>query len=278
MAHLPQNSIDHFFHEGHPLKPVDSDKQFLCDGCKTLGTGKRYRCNGCDFDLHDYCRTCPRLLSSFMHPHSLTLVFRRPQQSRQINRICDVCRDPVEGMFFRCKECEFDVHPVCTKLPEKLNHALHSTHPLTLQSSNLVPKFCAVCKNSCQGWQYRCEICNFDIHLGCVLAPVIPCVQHEKISQRGLPLFGQRIPFRPPPQYVSYYGSGYPNFGHYYCPNFGYHGGPYTTPQNYHVGGGSSNNETGQLGKSMFTLVGQLGFGVLSNMIFGVDVPSLFTG
>lgn len=285
MAPLPRNSIDHFAHPGHPLKTVDGDQEFLCNGCKTLGTGKRYRCHGCDFDLHDFCGTCPRVLSSFMHHHSLNLVIRKAKSTRQVDRICDVCKDPVEGLFYRCKECEFDVHPLCTQLPEKLNHALHKIHPMILQSS-LIPGSCAVCRGSCNGWRYRCGICNFDIHLECILVPVVPCQQNAQTNQRGIPMFDQGIPFQPPPQFAPYhgfpYGPGYPNFGP--GPGFNmYHGGPYMypqnfAPQNYQVGASNNNNGTGRLGKSMFSLVGQLGFGVLSNMIFGVDISSLFAG
>ncbi|KAL8526852.1 hypothetical protein ACS0TY_015912 [Phlomoides rotata] len=211
---------------------------------------------------------------------------RKPQQTRQIDRFCDVCRDPVEGLFYRCKECEFDVHPVCTQLPQKLNHALHKVHPLILHSS-LIPNFCNVCRNSCTNWRYRCSICNFDIHLECILAPVVSCPQHEQTSQRGIPMPGQHVPFHGPPQYAhyygfNYYGLGYPNHGQGFGPGYNtyHHGGPYMypqqnfVPQNNQVGASNNNGKTSRLGKSMFSLVGQLGFGVLSNMIFGVDVTS----
>ncbi|KAI3474135.1 hypothetical protein Pfo_028923 [Paulownia fortunei] len=207
MAPLPKNSIDHFAHPGHPLTAFEGDKEYLCDGCKTLGTGKRYRCHGCDFDLHDYCGTCPRVLSSFMHQnHALSLVIRKAQGTRQVDRICDVCADPVEGLFYRCKECEFDVHPLCTQLPQKLQHALHKIHPLNLQSWP-VPGLCAVCRGLCNSWRYRCGICNFDIHLECVLVPVVPCPQNAQTNQRGIPIFDQGIPFQPRPNLLLIMGS-----------------------------------------------------------------------
>ncbi|KAH6806242.1 hypothetical protein C2S51_031073 [Perilla frutescens var. frutescens] len=281
MAPLPKNSIDHFTH-AHPLVVADIDREFSCDGCKTLGIGKRYRCNGCDFDLHDYCGTCPRTLSAAsMHHHALTLVMRKADaKTRQVDRICDVCRDPVDGLFYRCRECEFDVHPLCTQLPEKLNHALHNTHPLILQSSPAAG-FCTVCRRSCGGWRYRCGICCFDIHLECVMEPVVP---FEQTGQRGIPAFDQGIPFQQRPQFAPFYGypcgPGYPNSG----PGFNmYYGGPYMYPpgnyaqQNFQVGA-SNNNESSRVGRSMFGLVKRLGFGVISNMIFGVDVSPLFAG
>ncbi|KAL2481592.1 Cysteine/Histidine-rich C1 domain family protein [Abeliophyllum distichum] len=216
MAPLPKNSIEHFIHPGHQLTATDGhDQQYLCDGCKTLGNGKRFRCHRCDFDLHEYCGTCPATLSSTMHHHLLTLVIRKAQGARQIARTCDLCSDPVEGLFYRCKECEFDVHPLCTQFPNKVQHALHKIHPLTLESNSL-PGFCAVCKDLCKGWRYRCGACNVDIHLDCILVPIVQCPQNPRqkaqTTQRGIPMFDQGIPFQPPPQYSAYYAHhGYPH-------------------------------------------------------------------
>ncbi|PIN12978.1 hypothetical protein CDL12_14400 [Handroanthus impetiginosus] len=284
MASLPKTSIDHCIHPGHPLTAVDGgDQEYICDGCKTLGIGKRYRCHGCDFDLHEYCGTCPRTLSSFMHQdHTLTLVMRKPQATRQVVRICDVCSDPVEGLFYRCKDCEFDVHPLCTQLPEKLQHALHKIHPLTLESSKIT-SFCAVCKELCNEWRYRCGICGFDIHLACVLKPVVKCSENNtQTNQRG-------IPFQPPPQFPHYYYYGFPYgvpygpTGYHYGPGFNMYQNQCMPPNNFvpqnQVTAASGNSGSGsRWGKLMLSLVGQLGSGVLSNMIFGVDLSGLFAG
>ncbi|KAK6120329.1 hypothetical protein DH2020_046020 [Rehmannia glutinosa] len=312
MAAPQKNTIDHFTHLGHPLTAVDGHKQqYLCNGCKTPGSGKRYRCNGCDFDLHEYCGTCPEAdtLSTFMHQnHTLLLVTPTGNIARHVNRFCSVCTDPVDGLFYRCLDCDFDAHPLCTQLPKELKHALHIIHPLNLESSP-VAGVCAVCKCLCTGWRYRCGVCHFDIHLGCIL--VVPCPENNnnnnvQANQRGVHVHDQGIPFRGPPQFGPYYGSPYgpgycyhpfgPGycyrpFGAGYCyhplgPGFNNtHPNQYMYPNNSmpqnQVGGGSGstgNNGTGRIGKSMFSLVGQLGFGVISNMIFGVDVSSLFVG
>ncbi|XP_022870942.1 uncharacterized protein LOC111390165 [Olea europaea var. sylvestris] len=289
MAPLPKKTIMHFIHPGHQLTAIDGhDQQYRCDGCKTLGTGKRFRCHGCDFDLHDYCGTCPETLSSTMHQHPLSLVIRKAQSARQIARVCDLCSEPVEGLFYRCKECEFDVHPLCTQFPNQLQHALHKIHQLTLESNSL-PGFCAVCKNLCKGWRYRCRACHFDIHLECILVPIVQCPEkppkNAQTGQRGIPMFDQGIPFRPPPQYSGYYahGHGFP-YGHGPVPNM-YYGQMYGHPvypnnfvqQNQAAAGAAANSQGGKrLGQTVFSLVGQLGFGVLSNMIFGVDLTSVF--
>ncbi|KAH0632262.1 hypothetical protein KY290_035696 [Solanum tuberosum] len=58
-----------------------------------------------------------------MHPHHpLRLVERDHHYG---DRACNICRDLIEGLSYRCELCGFDVHPICTQLPETLNHILH---------------------------------------------------------------------------------------------------------------------------------------------------------
>ncbi|KAA3463819.1 C1-like protein [Gossypium australe] len=71
MAPLTKKTIQHFTHF-HPLTKVSANTEFLCDGCSTLGFGTRYRCEPCDFDLHDHCANSPLEISSFMHQHVST--------------------------------------------------------------------------------------------------------------------------------------------------------------------------------------------------------------
>ncbi|KAA8518950.1 hypothetical protein F0562_016276 [Nyssa sinensis] len=135
-----------------------------------------------------------------------------------------------------CKDCEFDVHPLCTQLPQHLRHVLHPVHPLTLQTSS--SSWCAVCRGACPSWRYRCGVCGFDIHLECVLTPCVPP------TQRTPP------PPPPPPHYAAYT----PNPYMYNCVNQAQRGGA----------------ANGRSGKMMYSLAGKLALGVISNMIFGM--------
>ncbi|XP_061336770.1 protein VACUOLELESS GAMETOPHYTES-like [Gastrolobium bilobum] len=182
MAPVRKNMIQHFTHPSHPLTYIARNTQFLCDGCKILGNGNRYRCSTCDFDLHEYCGTCPTYLSSFMHPiHQLTLAVRRPQGARHNERVCDVCGTHVNGLFYRCNLCDFDVHPLCTQMPQYTCHPLHPNHVLRLQPQpgTLSSGRCMVCNTTCNFWGYRCVVCEyFGIHLQCVSAPVASGYAH----------------------------------------------------------------------------------------------------
>ncbi|KAK2657783.1 hypothetical protein Ddye_010835 [Dipteronia dyeriana] len=219
--------------------------------------------------------------STFMHPqHQLQLVVRKPQAARQIERICDVCGDHVEGLFYRCKLCEFDVHPLCTQLPQEVRHVLHPQHPLRLLQA---PSgyWCIICQSECTGWRYRCAICNcFDIHVGCVITP---CDSNSSPSTstssapstpRSVKQPGTRGLATPSPSFGGNYDYGVPYFGAYpynaVPPRYG------TDPYNmYHQAGsyyGSNQQAAPGRGKKtnkMYLIVGKLALGVVTNIVFG---------
>ncbi|KAG9149492.1 hypothetical protein Leryth_020517 [Lithospermum erythrorhizon] len=157
------NIIQHPTHPKHPLQELTNAIEFSCDGCHALGSGTRYNCAICEFDLHDFCASCPVTLSSNLHPnHPLHL-----QNKVVDDRFCDLCGDLVNGLFYSCEECEVDLHPLCTLLPPTAKHALHPQHILKLQPEK--PSWCAVCRQVCNLWRYRCNTCCLDIHPECVL-------------------------------------------------------------------------------------------------------------
>lgn len=268
---INSTTMEHFTHPAHPLLEHNAATEYICDGCKTLGTGTRFRCNMCDFDLHEYCGKCPTSLSSFMHPlHYLSLVVLKPQGMRTNDRICNVCGDSIEGLFYRCKDCEFDVHPLCTQLPQYLCHALHPSHYLTLQAPKTA-SWCVVCRGICNSWRYKCGDCGrFDIHLECVL---VSC--HATTQQ--VPIFPQLAPppplHRPPPFYGGYdsggvaYGSN-PYYNMYNTGAYANYQAPYNMENSYanQAQVGAPSNGTPSPSKKIFSLVGKLA----SNVIFGM--------
>ncbi|CAH8265098.1 unnamed protein product [Arabidopsis lyrata] len=145
----------------HPLTVVTVG-DFICNGCNTEGYGKTYCCANCDYHLHEYCATCPTTLLSFMHPqHELGLVFEGPE------RLCNICDESVEGLYYRCIACDFDVHPLCTRLPQHVRHVPHPAHPLELSHSE-ANSTCMVCRGAIQSWRYKCGPCGLDVHMECV--------------------------------------------------------------------------------------------------------------
>ncbi|KAF8110637.1 hypothetical protein N665_0081s0067 [Sinapis alba] len=104
----------------HPLTKVNDSGGFICNGCKTHGSGTTYGCSSCDYDLHEYCAKCPLTLLSFLHPqHELQLVVNPP------DHYCDLCQGLVEGFYYRCEACDFDLHPLCTQKPKNVSTHTH---------------------------------------------------------------------------------------------------------------------------------------------------------
>ncbi|KAL1210017.1 hypothetical protein V5N11_020578 [Cardamine amara subsp. amara] len=64
-----------------------------------------------------------------MHPqHELRLVFKGPEQTHQDKRMCNICDESVEGLYYQCEPCGFDVQPICSQLPQHVSHVHHSDH------------------------------------------------------------------------------------------------------------------------------------------------------
>lgn len=65
--------IVHLSHPQHPLSMVDLPDLFICVGCKEYGSGKRFVCQKCEFQMHDFCALAPPTLKAhpFHSQHSL---------------------------------------------------------------------------------------------------------------------------------------------------------------------------------------------------------------
>ncbi|KAK1365442.1 hypothetical protein POM88_041003 [Heracleum sosnowskyi] len=176
---------EHFTHPGHKLVQLESNKEYLCGCCKTLGSGKTFQCSSCDdFNMHEFCGKCPEQLSS-LHVYAPS--------------------PPLKSS-------------VCTQLPQNLRHALHVEHPLVLQKSTLDAP-CCVCKDVCKSWRYRCGECGgFDIHLDCVLVVV------SSTTTRNIQ-FAPPYTLQTPPEAPLHCGWVPPGYSSPYPPQPPLHGG-----------------------------------------------------
>ncbi|KAI3977763.1 hypothetical protein MKX01_039826 [Papaver californicum] len=186
--------LTHFTHHHVLIKEAASDQtagytinEFVCDGCGMNGSGVRYHCKQCRFDLHEDCATCPEQLTSNIHPnHPLQRMWEGQENDYGQSRPCDVCGDQVKGLFYKCssgaadKQCDdgkhyFFIHPVCSTLPLQVRHTIDEYHPLKLQSVPVIPDaWCAVCRNLTDyssPWSYRCDPCGVNIHPQCITLP-----------------------------------------------------------------------------------------------------------
>uniref|UniRef100_A0A0D9X1D7 Phorbol-ester/DAG-type domain-containing protein n=1 Tax=Leersia perrieri TaxID=77586 RepID=A0A0D9X1D7_9ORYZ len=165
----------HFAHPEHPLLKThyDSKSTKICDICHAKLSGLvGYRCNDCDFDIHEACADYfKETVSFFAHPwHTLTLS-RIPDGT--IKWSCNICREscPPGMLVYRCIKCNFDVHPLCTLLPQTIRSPLHPKHDL-----NMVPGSgrCSGCCKDLNIWHYRCGFCLYKSHIGCAVSGTPP--------------------------------------------------------------------------------------------------------
>ncbi|GJN11056.1 hypothetical protein PR202_ga29219 [Eleusine coracana subsp. coracana] len=162
------------FADPHKLSKVDYSGRVghTCNICGLELTGiAGYRCQACDFDVHEVCADhFTETVSLFAHPwHHLKLSRIPPTSSDSATRwCCDMCMEPFPpGSFaYRCVGCMFDVHPLCTMVPQTIRSPLHPEHDL-----NMVPSAgrCRVCRENLPIWQYVCGgSCLFRVHISCV--------------------------------------------------------------------------------------------------------------
>ncbi|KAI3762898.1 hypothetical protein L1987_53340 [Smallanthus sonchifolius] len=113
MAPTSTKTLAHFMHPPHRLTELTANTPYHCDGCKVAGTGTRFTCTICKFNLHDYCAKCPNtwVIFTTKHVHQLSLFLHRPKVNQ--TQPCQICHSPVEGLAYQCEGCKYLVHPLC---------------------------------------------------------------------------------------------------------------------------------------------------------------------
>ncbi|MCL7050021.1 hypothetical protein MKW94_002927 [Papaver nudicaule] len=186
-------TLRHFSHPHVLVKGAGNNPTayttFGCDGCGMDGSGIRYQCRQCDFDLHEDCATCPEHLTSSFHPdHQLERIWEGLEEDYGQLRPCSICGDQVKGLFYKCSsgaaEKSYDddgvdhyffIHPTCSKLQPQII--------LKLQSVPVKPDAtCAICKEvvSSSLWSYRSgPPYDLNIHPQCVS---LPCEDNHQVG------------------------------------------------------------------------------------------------
>ncbi|XP_050231559.1 uncharacterized protein LOC126680475 [Mercurialis annua] len=158
---MKYSEISHFSHPQHSLKFEYSESPFKCDGCKEVGIGSRYKCTKCDFDLHMHC-AIPS--STIHHPFFTKCSFQfmsRPPGDKP--RYCNACERDVGGFLYHCKDCGFDLHPCCAKLPMVLDDG-----EIKLYLYRKVSATCHKCGRKGRSWSYRSSCKKYNLHVACV--------------------------------------------------------------------------------------------------------------
>ncbi|GJN11059.1 hypothetical protein PR202_ga29222 [Eleusine coracana subsp. coracana] len=106
-----------FYHPQHLLSSFQysgtGSSIYACAVCELRVTGTGYRCESCDFNIHESCFRLPQSHSAAdRHPHELTLT--RLDASQR----CDLCKETshVGRYLYCCAPCNYAIHPRCTTL------------------------------------------------------------------------------------------------------------------------------------------------------------------
>ncbi|KAL9418819.1 hypothetical protein AB3S75_036718 [Citrus x aurantiifolia] len=165
----------------HKLELKSYKKPYNCDGCKELGFGARYRCDKCNFDLHQDCMLAAPIAHHDFFKNSTFKIFHQPPQKcsdycRECQSYCDACAKPVRGLYYHCEKEGWDLHPCCRNLPNNL-----PIENIKFKLRNKVSSKCIWCKkknlegtvSGIRGWSYVSECKEYHFHVHCAMDMVI---------------------------------------------------------------------------------------------------------
>lgn len=168
----------HRSHVEHKLELKSFQKPYKCDGCKETGFGKRFRCDQCDFDLHENCMFLTDKTSHAFFKGSTFEFFEQPPRQcsrnkhcKECERYCDACGKPVKGFVYHCRKKGLDLHPCCSNLKEVVN-----IDGKTFRLCESVGSRCFCCGkvkiegsvSGIRGWSYISTCNEYHLHVHCV--------------------------------------------------------------------------------------------------------------
>ncbi|KAG4116088.1 hypothetical protein ERO13_D12G147850v2 [Gossypium hirsutum] len=148
-------TLNHPFHPSHPLRLDFVDA--TCNACtqqiklsnKDFSTAA-YGCQICNFNLDFGCAKLLPTLNHEGHNHCLTYVgptFRDP--TRKYHFQCSSCRELCLDTFYRCVQCDLNLHLKCAPVPPLAKHRYHR-HPLLLnqpiREDEIGEYYCDICE------------------------------------------------------------------------------------------------------------------------------------
>ncbi|XP_074323792.1 uncharacterized protein LOC141660701 [Apium graveolens] len=153
----------------------NNNDNMRCDGCVQpliSSPGPFYGCLDCNFFLHRVCAAeLPREIQHASHPrYEFTRLTRCYETSTPFNfYTCGLCEKFGNGIFYSDESSGYLVDIGCAAIPSEIKHKSHK-HTLH-QLSGIAYKNCRGCGYHIQGRGFKCKICNYYIHIKCVLKP-----------------------------------------------------------------------------------------------------------
>ncbi|KAK2652876.1 hypothetical protein Ddye_012732 [Dipteronia dyeriana] len=189
-AELPGEIQQHPFHSKHTLTincrfNQNRVNDMICDGCRHVSSGLKFRCKMCKFNLDFQCiskhhhqgatlkEKVERLILKY-HPHKLQLLYFSRFKARD-SMFCCCCLKSILDSAYVCFPCKLFIHESCfDTIPERTNSSFHPQHPLqrSIISTTAVrePRYCQACGERIEGIELRCQNqkCKYSrFHVSC---------------------------------------------------------------------------------------------------------------
>ncbi|EOA22295.1 hypothetical protein CARUB_v10002896mg [Capsella rubella] len=200
VSNPPQNSVLNLKAHPHQLIFRPRLDVFTCNACGLSGDRSPYICSQCDFMIHKWCLSLPRVININRHDHRVS----HTSVLGVVNSVCGVCRQKVDWIWggYSCQRCpQYVVHSNCAirydvwneieleGVPEEIEdiepyvviddntiqHFSHKEHYLRLHVNGLIweeNKWCSACTHPiCLQSFYGCMDCDFILHQNCAESP-----------------------------------------------------------------------------------------------------------
>ncbi|XWS64767.1 hypothetical protein CRYUN_Cryun05aG0031800 [Craigia yunnanensis] len=178
---IPTTISKHPFHPAHPLyiqTKVDNSETY-CNACKDKIWNDAYHCRKCEFWLHFLCAKRQPSLKHEFHEHSLSYFQMKLSPVAYQCNMCDkkICDKSVRSAFYRCVQCDVNLHLRCVPIPPTTKHGYHR-HALTFIDSFMEDDsgdyYCDICEKERNQKHpvYFCKKCKYAAHIQCALNKV----------------------------------------------------------------------------------------------------------
>lgn len=163
------------------LMQFNNQFAFVCDGCREIGYGTRYKCSaGCNYHLHERCHIP---IHETYHPFYEQRLFKFHRQhspnipgSIGLRNLCESCGEEVKGWMYRTDENASNrgrnifLHPCCMHLPHRVDD---NSGEILILKKRLETIKCHFCDNTTlggriKGWAYISNNQALGTHVKCM--------------------------------------------------------------------------------------------------------------
>ena len=175
-----EDEIEHVLHPFPSLKlhKLEGEGVFCCSVCHNLCRGFGYHCTACNFKIDLQCALESEIWLP-IHDHNLKL--QVSDTDTEPSFLCDFCHTRCyshRGRSLNCKEdCDFKIDLHCSRmlLNSEFEPIQHVSHEHWLIYDDCIKacdrKYCAACREVCDGATYCCKPCYFFLHASCAKYP-----------------------------------------------------------------------------------------------------------